>query len=652
MITIDKLELLDTGTQIYLLTVFILSPVSVYFLYKQHKGSWRKKHEWATNFVAICIIILNINAWYFLIWSLKQHGDRLDRSSLHKELLKMNFEPIKVSGFTFDGERQHLLATLPQDSHSDMESNQQHDQSNAVEEKPANDQSNTQEEKSAKEKSAKEKSAKEQGKSGRRDTAESFNADGSFDCNTILVRDETSIAASKSYDLNQESDLKLLRDQLQVLSKNKDAYKLYFQDDPSQSEEYILRKKWFKFCGSAVWMDQYKVYFMVNRIVYAKDERRNNPTISVLSGQVFDKNWREIKGFKFPHSDLVFPTILPHDVDLGTREEKVVIGSEDPRIILNEYRNSDGDLMQEPLIIFNARRTKVKWARAMNIYRPFNDPQEVICLGIKDKKRSFIEKNWAPFIDHFNGENDGNSINFIYNFNPLRIIKCSLQTGECVKVSGPRFNPIDANDNAGVLRGGTNIIPIPDEFLPDTEVTRNRKYWLGIARSHNNDCGCMRELYRPHLFLMARLLTKEDSFELVYVSSMVDFNINPEPWSKGHSSKGTCRDGKSVLIPNSIAYWDVDYRDDADYLGVTFSEADRTNKLVHVKGILKHIHKVLHDSKKREVKDAGVGESAEPAERGAGRKTGEIELCNKLLGFCSTYLAGEYCEVAEKMFAW
>ncbi|KAI5969724.1 hypothetical protein CANMA_001186 [Candida margitis] len=548
-----------------------------------------------------------------------------DKSPLHSRLLQQRFDPVIVSGFSFDVERQQHSVILRQDMQSDSQSDPQSDpQSENQDTKKTNDK--------------------------RQNTIELSHLGESFNCSLIQVVDPASISASQLFDLNQASDLKHLRNQLQALSQENKAYKLCFQDNPEHSEEYILRKKWFKFCGSAVWLDLYKVYFMVNRIVYAKDGRRNNPTISILSGQVFDKNWREIKGFKFPHSDLVFPTILPHDLDLGQRENKLVIGSEDPRVILNEYQNPEGIRFQEPVIIFNARRAKVKWARAMHVYRPFNDPREVILLAIKDKKRSFIEKNWAPFMDNPDANNDHNMINFVYNFNPLRVVKCSLQTGDCVKVSGPRFNTIDANDNAGVLRGGTNIIQIPQKYIPLTEVTEGRKFWLGIARSHNKECGCMRELYRPHIFIMTRSLTKEDSFELIYVSSMVDFNINPEPWSKSHSNKGTCVDGKSVLIPNSIAYWDVDPRSDTDYMGLTFSEADRTNKLVHLKGVLQHIHKVLHDSARKRIQD--TDKENDSVEQSIDHKLEEIELGNKFLGLCSTYLAEEYCQAAENVFGW
>ena len=58
--------------------------------------------------------------------------------------------------------------------------------------------------------------------------------------------------------------------------------------------------------------------------------------------------------------------------------------------------------------------------------------------------------------------------------------------------------------------------------------------------------------------------------------------------------------GKNVLIPNSIAYWDYFLKADAtvehDFMGITFSEADRTNKIVHIQGFWHHILKALNSN--------------------------------------------------------
>lgn len=118
----------------------------------------------------------------------------------------------------------------------------------------------------------------------------------------------------------------------------------------------------------------------------------------------------------------------------------------------------------------------------------------------------------------------------------------------------------------------------------------------------------------------------------------MDFNVIAEPWSK---RQGICKDGKNVLIPNSIAYWDHVLKSDStvkeDYMGITFSEADRTNKIVHVKGFWSHILKALNSKEIR----PGSQSIARIKEYYAGNNT---ELENELLGRCATSLAEQYCE--------
>ncbi|RLV91104.1 Beta-mannosyltransferase 3 [Spathaspora sp. JA1] len=446
-----------------------------------------------------------------------------------------------------------------------------------------------------------------------------------FECSEVQFQDNSNVQASTLFELNKPQDLKIIRDQVKELSKKRPIYKLCLQDSKELSEQEILDTKWFKFCGSSVWLDKYNVHFMVNRIVYTTTAHRNSPTVSMLAGQIFDNDWNEITNFTFPNSNLTFPTVLPHYIDPGEREIKNVLGAEDPRIILHEFVNDQGEQDQEPLIVFNSRRTNIRWNRAMHVYRPLHDSYKITMLNIKNKKRSFREKNWAPFIDSINE----NKINFVYNFNPLRIIRCELDSGECDKVSGPDFNKV-ANSNAGALRGGTNIVKVPENLLP--EKLKQRSYWFGIARSHIDSCGCLHVVYRPHAFIMSRP-QGSSNFTLDYVSSLIDFNINPETWNEG---EGRCSDGKSVLIPNSIAYWNIDETTrgeqiPTDYMGITFSEADKTNRIVHIKGWLAHILKTLDVEQQQLTKHYSDED--------------HVYYENQLLGECATYLAQEYCKV-------
>ncbi|KAI5951253.1 BMT4 [Candida jiufengensis] len=585
---LSQFSYFDGSTQIYIISASIITPLSFIVIFKNFKR-YKKTNELSTILINTCLIILNFNAWVFLVWSLRQNQERLNKTPLQREILDLKFQNVNIPGFSFLNYQDNVVSNSNEDD-------------SKLEEK--------------------------------------------FSCSSIQNSNQVSIEASELVDLNKEGDLRFIRNQLKDLSPNNKAYQLCFQDGEHQSEDDILKKKWFKFCGSAVWMSKYQVYFMVSRVIYSRNARKNLPTISILYGQIFDKNWKELKHYKFPNSELIFPTILPHEIDLGKRTKKEVLGSEDPRIILNEYIK-DGELFQEPVIVFSSRRTEINWARAMHTYQPLTNSKKITRMAIKDKKRSFIEKNWAPFFDRNKDDDNGKYINFIYNFNPLRIIKCDLQNGECNKVSGPPFNSISANDNAGKLRGGTNIIEIPIEFLPTNNLTNDRKYWIGIGRSHINSCGCLQELYRPHIFLMSRLKTKTESFQLDYVSSLIDFNINPESWYERKIPKSTCQDGKSVLIPNSISYWEFNNKENIDYMGITFSEADRTNKLLHVRGLLKHIHNLFEITNG----DQKLGND-ENNNQDNNQDQFEKDEKSKLLGECSTFLSNDYCENTKKLLNW
>ncbi|CAK9436035.1 uncharacterized protein LODBEIA_P05990 [Lodderomyces beijingensis] len=581
-----------------------LTPISLYVILRLRREL--KTDRRVTALAITCVIaILNLNLWYFATWSLwDMQLPVVDQqaSALNDAIYDLQYSKFPVAGYAWGN----------------------HNRSSS-------DSGNT--------------------------------------CDAISISNRSPVEASQALNLNSDEDIPRIRSQLREMSTSNAVYQLFFQAGKDETEANILRNKWFKFCGSAVWMSQHQVYFMVNRIIYAKSGRRSSPTISVLYAQVFNSEWQQLYDYKFPQSELNFPTILPHEIDVGERKEKAFIGSEDPRVILNQYHNVSNHLVQEPVIVFSARSSETNWSRAMHVYQPLRNPHKITRLYIRNKKRSFIEKNWAPFIDHHVeapdidadwGNLGENKINFIYNFSPLRIIKCDVTSGECNRISGPDFNRENANDNAGNLRGGTNIVAVPREYIPQTETTQGRKYWFGVARSHINDCGCVNELYRPHFFIMSCPSTSSSSsqapFRLDYISSLVDFNVNPETWST-EQGKSTCGDGKSVLIPNSIAYWGRRTTSgnssgggatrEEDYMGITFSEADRTNKLIHVRGLLNYVHQILsgpvgeRDDDDDDDGDGGRDETKE-----------EIDEWNNVLGKCSTFDSSEYCKLAQEYLDW
>lgn len=433
-----------------------------------------------------------------------------------------------------------------------------------------------------------------------------------FQCDSVMFNDTLLVTNSTQF----HGQLKRIRDQLALMAQEEyPIARNCFLDKEGESEDSILQKNWFHFCGSSVWLEKYQVHFMVSRVLYTHRGTRNRPTINMIYMQVFDRNWKEQFDVTLD-SDQVFPSVLKVDIDQSPNTPKrknSLMGPEDPRVAVREYYK-DGVLHQEPVVVFNMRTKKLQWARAMHVSRPLSGAKTVL-LRLNNRKPAYIEKNWAPFFD----PEEPKLAYFVYNFNPFRIVGCDINSGRCDKLSGPDFDL--KSSKVGKLRGGTNMVPVPASALPTS--LRLRKYWFGIARSHSADCGCVKELYRPHLYIVST--GKDGDYSMDYVSSLVDFNVRPEGWDP---RKSVCDDGKSVLIPNSVSYWDFE----EDLMGIIYSEADRTNKLLHVKGILSHVLRVLNK-----------GRAVDSTERDK-----EVEL----LGSCALSRSSQYCAAAAKAQNW
>ena len=135
-------------------------------------------------------------------------------------------------------------------------------------------------------------------------------------------------------------------------------------------------------------------------------------------------------------------------------------------------------------------------------------------------------------------------------------------------------------------------------------------------------------MYRPNFITLVEDyddVTDKYYYKIGDISGYFDFAAKIEPWSKQvldeegnlYEKAEQCQ-GRNVLIPNSIAYWDVgsiklagteyqkhDFKDMFssgkvsdfnaneivfnDYMGVTLSSADRDVSIVHVKGLLNYI---------------------------------------------------------------
>jgi hypothetical protein len=120
----------------------------------------------------------------------------------------------------------------------------------------------------------------------------------------------------------------------------------------------------------------------------------------------------------------------------------------------------------------------------MYTFRPFS--RLLTILTIRVTGRADCEKNWAPFflpsedLKHKKSATEPNEyIHFMYNFKPLKILKCHLRCGDCDGVFEqqlPNNFVTQHADDGGSLHGGTNFVPfpIPKSAGVDEDVVANR----------------------------------------------------------------------------------------------------------------------------------------------------------------------------------
>lgn len=429
-----------------------------------------------------------------------------------------------------------------------------------------------------------------------------------------------------------------------------------WNDLDSTSDSKILsgngeEKKWLRFGGSSVWLPEYNIHYMVSRVLYSPSEIPNQSFASFLYIQIFDSNWNELPDgttLEFPFEEVVpidtsriqglfhgtrierflnfkktsFPYVLPipFDYELEPYSNRYYFGPEDPRVSIR--RNSLGFI--EPIIVFNMKTFNLT-KRVMHLYLPFSDDLKIL----KKRKMKFahIEKNWIPLMGNLSESQ--NTMKFVYSFEPLEVLECSIYSGFCSILQ--KSEKEDYN-YFGDLRGGTQLIQLPifsSQLIPDSlssifTLPENRKVYVGWARTHLNDCGCGDSMYRPNFILLIEdytIVDKKYSYRISDISGYFDFNAEIVPWYPDETKgivpgiSGECL-GRNVLTPNSIAYWEIESvtqndkkytKQDLKYnkfegnrnsfqfvdrMGVTLSSGDRDVRIVHVKGLLDYILKL------------------------------------------------------------
>ncbi|QPG77261.1 hypothetical protein FOA43_004669 [Brettanomyces nanus] len=403
-------------------------------------------------------------------------------------------------------------------------------------------------------------------------------------------------------------------------------------------------KRWHRFSNSAVWLPRDNCYLMVTRYIYEL-HGRSRPQFSLCRMQLYDSAWKELFDKRIRYIDvkkeevtqivdkyfgsgeqdeslldkisLKFPTFL--DVDMKQVENGAykLAGPEDPRIGLR----SNKVVGDEPLVIFNMLNDDNKRAMfaAFPLRKPDKDDGKAQMTELKyidpNGKQKGLEKNWTPFFEVDDSVFDHDSfgkMHFVYDFNDMTILSCDLNSGKCEKVSeGLGYDEKKLKDikpeirKKIYLRGGTNLIPFPKEFMDNVfskEVSSDIQLWFGFAKTHAESCGCGSTTYRPNLCVMSKI---KEVYKYELLGSSTEFGMDVLSWN---TDSPKCEvQGPNVLAANSIAFWDVKKAKSGfeDYMAVTISEGDRVTRRIILKNLANYIAS-LYKNEKDVVQDTSL----------------------------------------------
>lgn len=453
-------------------------------------------------------------------------------------------------------------------------------------------------------------------------------------------------------EIEHSTDKVLLQDDLQGLRRKLKNEKSFLSkevvnedEEDGLTEKEIIQQKWFQFGTSAVWLEREQCYVAYSRVIYSPAGVRDEPHLSLVRAQAFDKNWKEIKGKRIPYVDLPIPNDMPEalkkvDKELGmfdcdehkkdssaydsclvenaknrllaqNRKEKIISkhymtypaildipfnpwgdwrGPEDPKVILRQTKD-----YEEPVVVFNIWDDQLD-RRIMAAYMPHRKVDPLQKLSVMGREQRGVEKNWTPFFHKNTGESSVSRgfIHFIYSFSPLEILKCSLNDGFCEMVFEADTLRITEENHFGGFRGGTQFVRLPD-VLPQV---RGQNIWIGFPKQHISDCGCGSAYYRP---MFSVLVEHSGVYSQELLVPAIGFGIDIISWDL----KGTYCRGVNILSPNAITHWDVVQQDPhtklfEDYLTISLSEADINTRVVTIKGLLNYILKMYREKELQE----------------------------------------------------
>lgn len=142
-------------------------------------------------------------------------------------------------------------------------------------------------------------------------------------------------------------------------------------------------------------------------------------------------------------------------------------------------------------------------------------------------RMNIIEKNWAPF--EYKGD-----LMFVYNYDPLIILKCDVNTGHCVEFKGSL--PFDTSKT--YIRGGSNLQKVGNQYIG---FGHSR---LPIDTKH-----------RPGFLHLTHKIVLSEDLELVHVSKPIFYNKG------GEIVKETIQDPVSFWIEDGKMFITSNMRD-------------------------------------------------------------------------------------------
>lgn len=122
-------------------------------------------------------------------------------------------------------------------------------------------------------------------------------------------------------------------------------------------------------------------------------------------------------------------------------------------------------------------------------------------------EKSLTQKNWIPFSSFNDKKARGYDefIYFIYEWSNLKILKCNLSKiiGSVSYCDFDYQLDIGSTREVGPLRGGTLLVNVNEllnihfDKFPKmrnviSKLPQTREIWIGFARAHLSDCGCIK----------------------------------------------------------------------------------------------------------------------------------------------------------------